>query len=194
MRTVLKWILVPLVAGLLLIALPVMAKGPADLIRIEGPDLAAPVEITDPQILNRFDPWGGQFIGTGGPLDFPARTPAPYEVFFYLQNSRGELEPIYMFYYAPGPSGTRGSIYLPGDGEPYYRLNVGTIIRGSTDGQWYKAMPAWDDLMSRQLPGFTLDTGSQSAPPPLALVAASVGTLLLVTVGVWRRQRRHSQK
>jgi len=128
---------------------PVMAKGPVDKITIEGPDLAKPIEITDPDILSRFDPWAGQFIGTGGPLAGPpSNIKEPYLVKFYLENLQGELTLRYMFYYYFNPTGTTGYIYLPGPGEPYYQINTGTIIRGKSDGQWHKSIPGWDNVMS----------------------------------------------
>jgi hypothetical protein len=40
----------------LLLAIPVMAKGPVDLITVEGPDLTKPIQITDPDVLNVWIP------------------------------------------------------------------------------------------------------------------------------------------
>ena len=138
--------------ALLLLVTPVLAKGPVDKITIKGPDLAKPIEITDPDILSRFDPWGGQFIGTGGPLAGPPpNIKEPYLVKFYLEDQQGELELRYMFYYYFNSTGTTGYIYLPGPGEPYYQTNTGTIIRGKSDGQWHKAIPGWDDVMTNAI-------------------------------------------
>jgi len=138
-----------LLLALLTLVKPVLAKGPVDKITIEGPDLAKPIEIIDPDILNRFDPWGGQFIGTGGPLAGPPpNIKEPYLVKFYLEGQHGELILRYMFYYYFNATGRTGSIYLPGPGEPYYQTNAGTIIRRKSDGQWHKALPDWDDVMT----------------------------------------------
>jgi hypothetical protein len=138
-----------LLLALLLLVTPVLAKGPVDKIIIDGPDLAKPIEITDPDILSRFDPWGGQFIGTGGPLAGPpSNIKEPYLVKFYLEDQQGELALRYMFYYYFNATGTTGYIYLPGPGEPYYSINTGTIIRESSDGEWHKALPGWDDVMT----------------------------------------------
>ncbi|MDX1615473.1 MAG: hypothetical protein R3300_14265, partial [Candidatus Promineifilaceae bacterium] len=181
MKTLLKWAPLLMLVGLILAARPAVAKGPTNLIRIVGPDAVEPIEITDPEILNRFDPWAGQFIGTGGPLDFPPPVHTPYEVIFYLENSRGELDPAYMFYYYLGRSGSPGYIYLPGEGEPYYRLNIGTIIRGSADGQWHRSMPTWDALMSERLPTVTVAAvASPSRAISLAFFGAAAGVLLLL--------------
>lgn len=137
---------------LFVLVTPVMAKGPVDEITIEGPDLAEPIEFTDPEILGRFNPWGGQFFGTGGPLAGPPpNIKEPYLVKFYLEDQQGELVLRYMFYYYFNATGGTGYIYLPGPGEPYHQTNAGTIIRGKADGQWYKAIPGWDDVMTNAI-------------------------------------------
>lgn len=134
---------------LLVLVTPVMAKGPVDKIAIEGPDLTMPIEITSPDILSRFDPWMGQFIGTGGPLvGPPSNIKEPYLVKFYLENQQGDLKLRYMLYYYFDPTGGTGYIYLPGPGEPYYQTNAGTIIRGKSDGKWHNSIPGWDDVMA----------------------------------------------
>lgn len=138
-----------LLLALLFLATPALAKGPVDKITIEGPGLKKPIELTDPEILSRFDPWGGQFIGTGGPLvGPPPNIKEPYLVKFYLEDQQGAFVLRYMFYYYFNATGKTGYIYLPGPGEPYYQTNTGTIIRGKSDGQWYKAIPGWDDVMA----------------------------------------------
>lgn len=147
MKIISRFLLLSLV--LLVLITPVMAKGPVDKITIEGPDLTKPIEITSPDILSRFDPWMGQFIGTGGPLvGPPSNIKEPYLVKFYLENQQGDLTLRYMLYYYFDPTGGTGYIYLPGPGEPYYQTNAGTIIRGKSDGQWHKAIPGWDDVMT----------------------------------------------
>jgi len=121
-----------LLLALLVLVTPVIAKGPVDKITIEGPDLPEPVEINDPDILSRVDPWAGQFIGTGGLLAGPPpNIEEPYLVKFYLENQQGELTLRYVFYYYFNPVGTTGYIYLPEAGEPYYQINTGTIIGGN---------------------------------------------------------------
>lgn len=137
-----------LLLALLALVTPAMAKGPVDKITVEGPELTKPIEITDSEILSRFDPWGGQFIGTGGPLAGPpSNIKEPYLVKFYLEDQQDNLVLRYMFYYYFNATGTTGYIYLPGPGEPYYKTNTGTIIRGKSDGQWHMAIPGWDDVM-----------------------------------------------
>ena len=46
----------------LALASPLTAKGPVDMITIEGQGLPDPIEITDTESLEPFDPWFRQFI------------------------------------------------------------------------------------------------------------------------------------
>lgn len=182
---------------LFVLATPVMAKGPVDKITIEGPGLKKPIEITDPDILSRFDPWGGQFIGTGGPLvGPPPNIKEPYLVKFYLENQQGELALRYVFYYYFNTAGTTGYIYLPGPGEPYHQTNAGTIIRGTSDGRWHKAIPGWDDFMADVVAeaqgGLSGLAGLNHAQTRGAFLGISVFLTIVVSYLLWLR-RQHEQ-
>jgi hypothetical protein len=179
----------------LVMVTPVLAKGPVDKITIEGPGLASPIEITDSEILSRFDPWGGQFIGTGGPLAGPPpNVKEPYLVKFYLEDQQGNLTLRYMFYYYFNPAETTGYIYLPGPGEPYYQINTGTIIRGKSDGQWHKAIPGWDnvmtDVVAQSRVGFS--SFENLNPAQVAAVFVGIGMLLVVVIASYHWFRRWS--
>ena len=172
----------------LILTAPVAAKGPVDKITIERPGVAEPFEITDADTLNRFDPWGGQFIGPDSPLEWPPDVGLrlPYQVFFYEQNSAGELALRYVFYYYPGVAGNRGYIYLPGTGEPYDRVNTGTIIRGQSDGRWHYAMPTWEAAIRDLLDGQSIPSeGNQKAVTPSVWLAVALGVVVLITGVVW---------
>lgn len=189
-----SWCLFILLAlAMLAVTKPVIAKGSVDKITIEGPGLAGSFEITDSEILSRYDPWGGQFIGTGGPLvGPPPHVKEPYLVKFYLENQRGDLTLRYMFYYYFNPTGRTGYIYLPGPGEPYYPVNAGTIIRGKSDGQWFKAMPGWDDVMADVVAEPQADFFGYNGlnPAQAAGVFVGIGILLIVVIA----SRRWFQK
>jgi hypothetical protein len=147
-----RWLVALLVV---LSAVPLAySKGSPELIVISGGGLAQPIEISDPTSLKRFDPWMGQFA------DWKAKPPADapcfrrsFEVLFYAKwpgrNSawdRGDLKMIYGTRYCS--TGGSGYVYLPGPGEPQYRGNIFTILRGEEDGKWHPATAAWDSLMS----------------------------------------------
>ena len=188
MKRISQYLFLFLLLVLLSLTIPVLAKGPAARITIEGPYLAEPIEITDPDILDRFDPWGGQFIGTGGPLEWPpdVGTQVPYQVFFW-----GELEVSYVFYYYPDPAGGHSYIYLPGTGEPYYRVNVGTIIRENSDGAWHYALPTWDAAVQDLLPGQSLPSQSgENTPAPAVWPVAVLGVVLMSSIVLWSRRQK----
>jgi hypothetical protein len=121
------------------------AKGPADKITVQGPGLTGPVEITDPQALDEFTPWGDRFLDlTRGIIREPPAGQS-YQVTI-------EVKPqwVYSFDYVLNPAGGPGYIYLPGAGDARYQRNIGTIIRAQ-DGRWLFASPEWDALMQRVL-------------------------------------------
>jgi hypothetical protein len=129
------------------------SKGSPALIRITGGGLFRPIEISDPASLKAFDPWVGQFADwQEKPLADAPCFRRSFEVLFYMRwpggesaLDRGNLQLIYATRYCSG--GVTGYVYLPGPGEPQYGRNTGTIIRGSADGKWHVATPAWDSLM-----------------------------------------------
>jgi hypothetical protein len=133
------------------------SKGSPDKIRIVS-DGSRPVEITNREILKKFDPWNAQFIDwTRGAVPAPANQDHAFEVFFYMkwpgrksEYDQGDLKLIYTVRYVSGGEDGAGYIYLPGQGEKYYRNNAGTIWREKEDGTWRQASPEWDAI-ARQL-------------------------------------------
>jgi hypothetical protein len=182
MKPILRNCLLLLALGAALLVRAAGAKGAADKITIAGPGIEAPLEITDPDILDRFNPWGGQFFGTGGPLEYPPYVKNPYLVRFYLENTKGEMELRYVLYYYANPSGGSGYLYLPGPGEPYYSTNAGLIMRGSADGNWHKALPAWDRVIDDAVRESRAGLGSRggvNTPFARGVLTGSGGMLLL---------------
>lgn len=185
-----------LILAVLAATIPASAKGPVSLITISGGGLEEPIKITDPEILDRFNPWGGQFIGTGGALKTPPSIghKAPYEVHFYLQNAQDQSELRYMFYYYPSLVGRRGLIYLPGSGEPYYSVNAYTIIRGGSDGYWHYAMPTWDETVSGLVQGQNLTLSSILLKIPLGLLILTLVNLVILIMIARIAKRRFPLK
>lgn len=139
------------------------AKGATVKIIISGPDLPAPLEITDQRILDVSNVWLGQFLDAshGSPEKPPQRL--SYELTFYVKLREDDLRLMYVAYYYPDPSSTeQGLIYLPGKREPWYYLNVGTILREKQDGRWNYASPAWEALVKPVIANATRHP--QSAP------------------------------
>jgi hypothetical protein len=147
------YVILIMLVSVLIGSVPVLAKGGASLIRVINPESGEMTEITEEKLLERFNPWAGYFIGTGGPLEYAPNVGQyiPYQVFLYFDDGFSGLDLAYMFYYYPDPNpdleGSRGYIYLPGDGDPYHRVNTRTIIREDSDGRWHYASPILQDLI-----------------------------------------------
>lgn len=141
---------------LLLVSLPVFAKGRIERIVITGPGLDKPVEVSDPAILQKLNPWFGKFSGDKGQAPAPKADDSTYEVLFYMRWPQrhsefdlGELKLIYHVTYHPGADAETGRIYFPGSNDKYH-VNAGTILRDGIDGTWQWASDGWEETM-RQL-------------------------------------------
>ncbi len=167
---------VPIAVMLALLATPHPTSGKAPTVKIiiSGGGLAKAIEITDPRILELSHVWGGNFLDTSrGLAKEPARELPRYEVSFYVDfgnNGVRDVRKKYVVYYCPDASGRQGSIYLPGKGEPWYWLNVGSILRGQ-EGKWSYASPAWEALVKPLLRPSSLLAPTTS--PPAAIRYAS---------------------
>jgi hypothetical protein len=135
---------------LMLLALPeaASAKAPTVKIIISGGGLTRPIEVTDQRILDISNVWSGQFLDRSrGTAKEQPRGLQRYEVSFYVKIADNNVRKKYVLYYYPNPSTEPGYIYLPGKGEIWYSLNVGTIIRNEQDGKWNYVFPGWDNLI-----------------------------------------------
>jgi len=147
MKKRLIWILI---AFLVLSALPplALAKSPTVKMTVSGGELPSAIEITDPQVLGISSIWGGQFLdSTRGVLKEPPRELPTYEIWFYIQVSDKSIKKRYVVYYSPDASPGQGYVYLPGEGQPWYWLNVSAMLRQGRDGKWSYASPAWEELL-----------------------------------------------
>lgn len=193
--TVLKvgLVVLAMLVGTFVLTSPIAAKRPVDKITIEGQHLTAPIEITDETSLEPFSPWFRQFIDwKRRRIKTPPAVEKTYEVSFHL-TERGK---IFILEYSTDPSGGPGYIYIPGPGEPGYRLNIGTIITGDSDswnpnGQWQHATPEWATLM-RQAIGRSHESPSTSggAWVPIAWALALAGLALVGAATISMRLRR----
>jgi len=135
---------VAVIFGLVLtasIALP--AKGVTTKIRITGPTLTTPVEITDPQVLSGFGVWDWARPGHDGFIVSyvnmssvaPPKQWPRYDVAFYA----GTDKPVYVVAYQFSPSTQQGYVYIPPT-----RLNRSTIGRDGMEDWWLPASRAWE--------------------------------------------------
>ena len=147
---------------MLLSVLPsrLLAKGATTKVLIEGPGLSRPIEITDRRILANFNVWAGpgtfssqpgfnanapSFIidCSYGPITEVPNVSQKYQVSFYTKEL--SERPIYVVYYAVARSSEPGYVYLPGESEEWWRLNVTSILRG-VEGKWFHAWSTWENI------------------------------------------------
>ena len=134
-------------AIVLTVFLPAWAKAPTVKLRISGGSLASAIDITEPSILHISNVWSGEFIDNSQSVaKRPSEELPRYEVSFYTESDNSVMR-RYVLYYSPNPKGGQGFIYLPGEGETWYGLNVGAILRNGRDGHWNYASPKWENLI-----------------------------------------------
>lgn len=128
---------------------PGWAKSPTVKVTISGGALSSEIEVNDPRILAVSNVWGGNFLDSSvdPALEAPRNVPT-YEVWFYTKSADNGVQRRYVLYYSPSQPSTKGLIYLPGKGQPWYWLNVRAILRDGRDGKWNYASPEWDELIT----------------------------------------------
>lgn len=170
----------PVAAVMLLLALPasalLSAKGTTVRIAVSGGGLAAPIEISRPEVLEQFNVWAGP--GTRGGSRDPATgewrevegsegfvadwragaiTAMPsglqrYEVSFFVRYYGSSTDQLaYVVHYARDATRNEGYVRVPGPEDEWYRLNTRSIRRG-VEGQWFRASAAWQAVVAPLLP------------------------------------------
>ena len=145
------------------------AKGPVDKLTVEGRMLGTPLEITNQDALQPFDPWTRGFIDwTRGSVREPPSQHGTFTVAFYVDDQR-----LYVLEYFPSQVGESGFIYIPGREHAAYSLNVQTISSGSSDkwdpnGKWHYATPQWDELILTALVSFIREGEEEALLSPTA--------------------------
>ena len=139
---------------------PAWAKSPTAKMTISGGALTSEIEVTDPRILDISNIWYGKFLdASGGVAKEPPGGLRTYEVWFYIKVAENSVRRRYVVYYSPNPATGRGYVYLPGQGQPWYDLNVSAILRDGQDGKWNYASPAWEELIKPVI------AQAEAAPP-----------------------------
>jgi hypothetical protein len=144
-----------LLNSFLILGVPTLlkAKGNTVKIIIKGSDLKRQIEISDPKILANFRVWAGPGTSTSdlqgliidwsrGPVKEPPQTLRRYQVSFHTEPNE---QIAYVVYYVLSPGAEQGSVYVPGESDEWYGLNVRSIFRG-VEGKWFRAWNAWERL------------------------------------------------
>ena len=155
-----KTLVIALMMHLSVVPSRLLAKGATTKMVIEGPGLSRPIEITDRRILANFNVWArpGTFSSqpgfnanapsfiidwSYGPITEVPNASQKYQVSFYTKEL--SEHPIYVVYYAFARSSETGYVYLPGESEEWWRLNVTSILRG-VEGKWFHAWSTWENI------------------------------------------------
>jgi hypothetical protein len=162
--------LILVVAAAVIAAPELLAKNETTRITIAGGGLPAPIVITDPPTLKRFNVWNGP--GTGGTVqgvpwkaaegfviagttpieDRPAGL-ARYEVSFLVdRQDRNGQNMAYVVFYEYDARSARGFVYFPGRNDSQWRTNVFLILR-EIEGHWYAASQEWKDTVTPLIKG-----------------------------------------
>jgi hypothetical protein len=157
-----------LLSALLVLSVPtqLLAKGRTVKITISGAGLKTPIEISDPEILTNFTVWT-RTTGHGliidwsqGPVRETPNTVRAYQVAFYAGVSPNERI-VYVVYYVFNPGAGQGFVYLPGESDEWYGLNVHSIWRG-VEGKWFPAWGAWERVARPLIEQAQLSNSTQS--------------------------------
>jgi hypothetical protein len=128
------------------------AKGPVVKLVVTGPDLRAPIEITDPDAID-VQVYGATFVDRqSGPIkDVPA-TPIPsYRVQFYVALAPDDdVQMKYVVYYAWDSAKGSARVYFPGRHDPWWRHNVFTVAL-PLEGEWYHTTDRWGQAVQKAI-------------------------------------------
>ena len=129
---------------LALTAATLTAKGATVRLAVIGPGLQSPVMIDSPDALHA-NVFEGNFIGSRA--SEPDPNLARYTVSFYVETPRNPVRMMYAISYVFDRVLDTGSCKLPARGQPYYTLNVSTILQGQ-EGEWHRADDRWSKAVA----------------------------------------------
>jgi len=133
-----------------------LAKAATSRIIIRGSDLNTPIEISDPKVLKDFRVWAGPGTSSNegqsliidwsqGMIGAPPKDLQLYSVSFYVQLAPEKYGLVYKVLYAYDTSRGKGYVYLPGEADDGYGLNVRSIVH-FVEGHWFHAWKVWDSV------------------------------------------------
>jgi hypothetical protein len=134
-------------------ATPLLAKANTVKITIKGSNFKTPIEISDPKILANFQVWAGPGTSSNekqgliidwsqGPVVLRGHGGMyqNYQVSFHT-GPNDQIAYVVLYGFSPGEE--QGYVYLPGESDPWYGLNVRTVFRG-VEGKLFRAWDAWE--------------------------------------------------
>lgn len=129
---------------------------------ISGGELRRPVEISDRELLEEFNPWTGIFVD----WEAPARMGPcnwEYEITYFKQgvprkpqehdegHDQGEFTMIYGLRYCMGDRGEPGYVHLAGRTDKFWDENVHAVWDGTQAGEWHPSTAVWKKFIKREV-------------------------------------------
>ncbi len=143
----------------LAIALAGVAHGKANTARISisGPGIESEIASSDPELIMA-NAWAGNFAEASQVASAPDASLPRHLVKFYIDTGESGMRLVYAVHFVWDPTARRARVQLPGPGDRWYRLNIGTIIHDGSDGSplrdgsWYYANEEWARAVRALLP------------------------------------------
>jgi hypothetical protein len=119
------------------------AKGPTAQVTITGPKLDVPLNLSNQAVTNA-NVWAGNFIDLkSGAVGLPRANSLLYRIHFWVQLDPNDIRMMYVLNYQWLADSNRAIVCLPGRQDPWYSLNVSTILRNGQDGNCFYADEDW---------------------------------------------------
>ena len=128
-------------------------KGRTIELTITGPGLESPLHSTEESVTSA-SVWGGGHIDwAAGPIDKAVGETPVYLVHFWVELPRGPIQMKYIIGFRWDYDSNRAIVCIPGKGNPWYNVNVSSIIRGN-EGSCFYAEEKWGEAVQSVLPEF----------------------------------------
>lgn len=146
----LHFLLAVLVSSLVL-APPAFAKAPTASVTVTGPRLQQPLQLADEEIVAA-NVWAGNFADwESGVVKNPEVADAAYHVHFWVRFDADDIQLKYVLDFQWLAEEQRGVICLPGRDDPWYYVNVYSILRTGQDGNCFYAAAEWGEALQAAL-------------------------------------------
>ena len=140
-----------LVISSLLVASTAAAKAPTASVTVTGPHLQQPLQLADEAIIAA-NVWAGNFADwDSGVVTTPDSMESAYHVHFWVRIAVDDIRLKYVLDFRWLSEEQRGVVCLPGRGDPWYYINVYSILRNGQDGNCFYAADQWGKALHAAL-------------------------------------------
>jgi len=129
----------------------VVAKGSTVQLTITGPGIMSPIHSSHTSLVSANVWFGNHFDWETTTLENATVLDSDYHVFFWVKLPRGHIEMMYMLNYRWDAELDRAIVCIPGERDPWYHVNVSSIIRGN-EGDCFFTKPEWGSAIKALIP------------------------------------------